>query len=486
MRQTLSNVKEKIFYKKSVDEIVNETQGSKLNRTLSALDLMFLGIGCVIGSGIFTISGVAIAGHTMAGPSFMLSLILAGVACIFSALAYAEFSSMTPISGSAYAYTYTTFGELAAWIIGWVLMVEYIIGATAVSVAWSAYWFSFLKGFLGLPDIIKNPDYWIYQIKPFENLNFTLHFNIPAMLIISALTTLLYIGIKESKIINNTMIFIKLAIIALFLAVGSFYVKPANWTPFFTGGLSGMFQGAFLIFFAYIGFDAVSTVAEETKNPQKDLPVGIIGALLVCTLIYVLIGAVLTGIVPTASVIGNHDFIYAPVPYAMRLVHQDWFAGLIAVATVAGLSSVLLVMMLASSRILFAMSRDKLLPQAFSHIHPKFKTPNVVTVFVGLFLMLSTILLNLEDAANLCNIGTFTAFMVVSLGVIVLRYTDPERPRPFKIPFMPYTSIIGILICLFIIVKGIPLKTVHFFLCWLSLGFAIYFFRNIGIFARKN
>lgn len=477
-------LKDKILHKKSVDEIINESSQNKLNRSLSAIDLMFLGIGCVIGSGIFTISGVAIAGDAMAGPSFILSLLLAGIACVFSALAYAEFSSMVPISGSAYAYTYTTFGELPAWMIGWVLMIEYIIGATAVSVAWSAYWFSFLKGFDFLPDIIKNPQYWIYEFHPAAN--FTVHLNIPSIFAICVLTSLLYLGIKESKKVNNIMIFIKLAVIFLFVTVGCFYVKPQNWTPFFTGGLSGMFQGAFLIFFAYVGFDAISTVAEETKNPQKDLPIGIIGALISCTVIYILMGAVITGMVSTQSVIGNHDFIYAPVPFVMRFVGQNWFAGLIAIATLAGLSSVLLVMMLASSRILFAMSRDDLLPKVFSKIHPKFKTPHIVTIFVGMFLIASSFVLNLEEAAHLCNIGTFTAFIVVSVAVIVLRYTQPDRPRPFKIPFMPYTSVVGILISLFIVFKGIPLKTLCFFSIWLSAGVIIYFLRNIKFFLKKS
>lgn len=464
----------KVFRIKSPEELIANADKNGLKKTLGAVDLIVLGVGAVIGTGIFTLSGVAIAGEAAAGPSFMISLILAGLACIFSAFCYAEFASMIPVAGSAYTYTFAIFGQCAAWLIGWILMLEYAIGNIAVAIALSGYWFELLKGFEKyLPYWMVNKDLWIYNFTIFDKIPFL--FNIPSILIISLITVLLYKGISESTKSAAVMVFVKLAVIALFLIGGIFYVKPENWTPFMTNGWNGVFQGAFLIFFAYIGFDAVSTAAEETKNPQKDMPIGIIGTLLICMAVYVSVAAVLTGMFPFSSLQGNSAFIDAPIAYALRTIGKDFFAMLVSVGAIAGLFSVLLVLQLGTTRVLFAMSRDNLLPKIFAKVHPKFSTPHVITVFVGLFTIIGTFFLDLESSAHLCNIGTFTAFIVVSIGVIVLRYTDPHRKRSFKIPFMPVIPVLGILSCLFIVYKGIPFNTFIAFSVWILVGLVVYF-----------
>lgn len=465
---------QRIFRVKNTDDIINEANKNSLKKTLTAFDLIVLGIGAVVGTGIFTLSGVAIAGSSAAGPSFMLSLIIASLACVFASLAYAEFASMIPVAGSAYTYTFAVFGEIVAWIIGWVLMLEYAIGNIAVAIALTSYWFQFLQGFKGiLPDFIINESYWVYNFKIFGTIPFLL--NIPSIFILLIITALLIKGIKESVHSAGFMVILKLAIIALFVFAGMFYVKPSNWTPFMPGGLSGVFQGAFLIFFAYIGFDAVSTAAEETKNPQKNVPIGIIGSLAICTFIYLAVAAVLTGLFPFDAVAGNREFIHAPLAYSLRMIHCNFIASLVSVGAIAGLFSVLLVLQLGSTRILFAMARDKLLPSMFAKVHPVYKTPHIITIAVGLLVILGTFFLDLEEAAHLCNIGTFTAFIIVSLGVIILRYREPDRKRSFKIPLMPFVPLLGIVISLFIIWKGIPFETFITFSVWIALGLIIYF-----------
>jgi APA family basic amino acid/polyamine antiporter len=469
-----NNFLARILRKKNLDEIILATKTSSLKRSLTLFDLIILGIGAVIGSGIFTLSGVAIAGQASAGPSFIISLMIAGFACILAAFSYAEFAAMIPVAGSAYTYTFSAFGELAAWVIGWVLMLEYAIGNITVAVGWSGYWFQLLQGFQGtLPDWMINKAYWIYSFKLFGTIPF--YFNIPALLMICIVTALLYKGTQESTKSAAVMVLIKLVILAVFVFTGAHYVRPEHWVPFMPGGFSGIAQGAFLIFFAYIGFDAVSTAAEETKNPQRDVPLGIICSLVICTIIYIAVAAVLTGMLPGSQIIGNQEFISAPIAYVMRAVNQGWIAGLISMGAVAGLFSVLIVLQLGTTRILFAMSRDKLLPSVFAKVHSKFQTPHVVTLTAGLFILLGTLFLNLEEAAHLCNIGTFTAFIIVSLGVIVLRYTDPGRERPFRIPFMPVIPVLGIIVCLLIIALAIPLKTFVAFSIWIALGLVIYF-----------
>ncbi len=464
----------KVFRVKSPEELLDNAGKNGLKKTLGPMDLIILGVGAVIGTGIFTLSGVAIAGDAAAGPSFMLSLVLAGLACIFSAFCYAEFASMIPVAGSAYTYTFAIFGQCAAWLIGWILMLEYAIGNIAVAIALSGYWFEFLKGFeQHLPNWIVNKDLWVYNITLFDSLPVLL--NIPSILIIAFITALLYKGISESTKSAAVMVIIKLAVIAIFLIGGIFYVKPENWTPFMANGWNGVFQGAFLIFFAYIGFDAVSTAAEETKNPQRDMPIGILGTLLICIMVYVAVAAVLTGMFPFEALVGNTAFIDAPIAYALRATGKDFFAMLVSLGAMAGLFSVLLVLQLGTTRVLFAMARDNLLPKVFAKVHPKFATPHIITVFVGIFTILGTFFLDLEASANLCNIGTFTAFIVVSVGVMVLRYTDPNRKRSFKIPLMPLIPLLGIASCLFIIYKGIPFDTFIAFSIWIALGLAFYF-----------
>lgn len=483
----------KVFRKKSPEELMDSANKHGLKKTLNAFDLIILGVGAVIGTGIFTVSGAAIAGNAMSGPSFMLALVIAGLACIFSAFCYAEFASMIPVAGSAYTYTFAIFGQCAAWLMGWILMLEYAIGNIAVAIALSGYWFEFLKGFdQYLPNWLVNKDLWIYNFTLFENV--PLLINIPSMLIIAFITVLLYKGISESTKASAIMVAIKLGVIAVFIFGGFFHVDPNNWHPFMPNGFNlagwnSVFQASFLIFFAYVGFDAVSTAAEETKDPQKNMPIGIIGTLLICILVYVAVGAVLTGMFPFKELVGNQAFIDAPIAYSMRAIGKNFCAMLVSVGAIAGLFSVLLVLQLGTTRVLFAMARDNLLPDVFAKVHPKFQTPHVITVVVGIFTIVGTLFLDLEASANLCNIGTFTAFIVVSIGVIILRYTDPKRPRTFKIPLMPFIPLLGIACSLFIIYKGIPAKTFIQFAVWVALGLVIYFaysYKNANLDLDKN
>ncbi|MCR4881373.1 MAG: amino acid permease [bacterium] len=464
---------------KSPEELIDNANKHGLKKTLNAWDLIILGVGAVIGTGIFTVSGAAIAGNAASGPSFMLALIIAGLACIFSAFCYAEFASMIPVAGSAYTYTFAIFGQCAAWLMGWILMLEYAIGNIAVAIALTGYWFEFLKGFEEyLPNWVVNKDIWIHNITIFGNV--PLLINIPSMLVIAFITFLLYRGISESTKVSAIMVAIKLGVIAIFIFGGFFHVDPNNWHPFMPSGFNlagwnSVFQAAFLIFFAYVGFDAVSTAAEETKNPQRDMPIGILGTLIICMLVYVAVGAVLTGMFPFNELLGNQAFIDAPIAYSLRSIGKSFCAMLVSVGAIAGLFSVLLVLQLGTTRILFAMARDNLLPDVFAKVHPKLQTPYIITIVVGIFTIFGTLFLDLEASANLCNIGTFMAFIVVSIGVIILRYNEPNRKRTFKIPFMPWIPILGILCSLFIIYKGIPWETFVQFAVWTALGLIIYF-----------
>ncbi len=479
----LAGFMSKIFRVKTPEELVEASEKNGLKRTLNAFDLIVLGVAAVVGTGIFTLSGVAIAGDAQAGPSFMVSLLIAGTASVLAALSYAEFASMIPVSGSAYTYVYSTLGEICAWLMGWILMLEYAIGNITVAVGWTDYWFKLLEGltvseqmiekapllrYLQLPEWMVTKSYWIFKIELFDTI--PLLINIPAIIILTIVTSLLYKGVQESTKSAALMVVVKLSVIAAFILVGAFYVRPENWTPFMPGGFDGIFQGAFLIFFAYIGFDAVATVSEETKDPQKNVPIGIIGSLGICTLIYMAIAAVLTGMLPLGAI-----DTAAPLAVAMKSVDQNMVAGLISLGAVAGLASVLLVLQLGTTRILFAMSRDKFLPSVFSRVHKKFNTPYVLTIAAGVFVAAGTFVLDLESAAHLCNIGTFTAFMIVSLGVLILRKTDPDRERPFKVPFCPYVPITAIAVCLCIIWMGIPRQTFLYFGIWIILGLIIYF-----------
>jgi len=481
-----------VFRKKNPDVLIQGANNNKLKRSLTAFDLTILGIGGVIGAGIFALSGIAAAGtssYVGAGPAVIISLILAATACCLAALCYAEFAAMIPVAGSAYTYTYATLGELSAWFIGWMLMLEYAIGNITVASSWSGYLMNFLSGFKGvLPHFITNPPLWLIHqysiavekykeagLNPAQHIphigSIPICLDLPAIFIIAVVTAFLYVGIKESTKMAFTMVLVKLIVICLFIGVGAFYVKPENWVPFAPNGIKGILTGAYLLFFAYIGFDAVSTAAEETKNPQRDLPIGILASLAICTILYMAVAAVLTGMVPM-HLIDTH----APIAAAMKAVNQNWIAGFISIGAIAGLASVLLVLQLGATRILYAMSRDKLLPDVFSSIHPKFHTPHLNTIILGGMIALLSLFLDLKASAELCNIGTFTAFLMVCVGVLVLRKTDPTRHRPFKVPFSPVTPALGALICLLLIIGGLPtFKTLIMFGIWIGIGMTIYF-----------
>lgn len=482
---------------KNPDDMLAQAQSEGLEKSLSALDLIILGIGAIIGSGIFAVVGIAAAGGPEsigAGPSLMLSMVVAAVACVFSALCYSEFAAMIPVAGGAYTYTFATLGEFAAWMVGWVLMLEYAVGYIAVAVAWAKHLMQFLKGFEHvLPSFVSNPPIWLVNdlktatavtqdagLDPASVipnlLGLPISFNLPAILIIMVITSILIKGTKDSTKMAGAMVFIKLAVIALFIISGAFYVKPQNWVPFAPNGVEGMFMGAFIIFFAYIGFDALATTAEECKNPQKDLPIGIIGSLIVTTIVYVLVALVLTGMQPTSGAVPQ-GFLDAPMAYLMGLVGQDWIAGLISIGSLAGLTSVLLVLQLAATRILYAMSRDNFLPKKFQKLHPKFHTPHVLTYVVGLIGIVGTFSLDLGVAATLCNFGTLTAFIIVCVAILILRKVDPERHRPFKVPFSPVVPALGILCCGGLMIYSMTISTTSalLFPVWLGLGALIYF-----------
>lgn len=461
-----------LFKRKSPDEMIESAKSSNLKKTLGALDLIVLGVGAIIGTGIFTIVGIATVGGSEsagAGPALVISMLLASVACIFSALCYSEFAAMIPVAGSAYLYTYATMGELFAFIIGWVLVLEYFAGTITVAIAWSGYLFQFLEGFKGvLPAFMTNQAFWIINIP--NAIPVTI--NIPAILILLVTAGILIKGIKDSTNAAGVMVIIKLSVIALFLVAGAFYVKPANWTPFMPNGFEGVVMGAFLIFFAYVGFDAIATAAEETKNPQKNLPIGIIGSLVICTIVYVLVALVLTGIMPW-----NEIDIKAPIAYAMNYVGKDGMAGLISMGALAGLTSVLMVMMLAGTRIIYAMSRDRFLPPYLKKIHPKLGTPHVVTILAALICILGSMFLNINIAAELCNFGTFASFIIVCITVLILRKTEPHRERPFKVPFCPWFPLLGIICSSGLSIYAMKdLKTSRIaFPLWVLLGIIIYF-----------
>ncbi len=393
-------------------EEATEHQGG-LKRVLTAVDLTAIGVGAIIGAGIFVLTGTA--ARDAAGPAIMLSYVFAGVACILAALCYAEFSTRLPISGSAYTYAYATVGELFAWIIGWDLILEYTIGASTVALGWTHYLDEFVKGFgLTLPT-------WILAL----DVGLPRPVNVAAVLLIALLTTLLCIGIKESSRFNAVMVAIKLAVVLFVIFAGLNWVQPANWHPFLPYGVGGIFQGAALIFFAYIGFDAVSTAAEEVKDPQRDLPIGIIASLLICTLLYVAVSAVITGMVPYSQIDPG-----APLAAAFGAVGNTLAQRLIGLGGFVGLTTVVLILLLSQPRIYFAMARDGLLPGWFSHIHPRFRTPFNATVLTGLVAALMAAVVPMEDLHHMVSIGTLFAFVVVSGAVLIIRYKDPQNPAP--------------------------------------------------------
>ena len=487
------------FRRKPLDQILADgsDEAHGLKKTLTAVDLLALGIGAIIGAGIFATLGSAVSGSSgrPAGPGVVVSILLTAVACGFCALCYAEFASLVPISGSAYTYSYATLGELVAWIIGWDLILEYAVGNIAVAISWAAYFKQLLAGFgLEIPAWMAT-DYrsavlatqaaavsGVAALGPEAAVAYQAHlhhpvlFGVPvvcnllAVAITAAITWLLVIGVKESARFNNVIVVLKLATLLFFIGVGIFFTKPAHWHPFFPGGASGVWTGASLIFFAYIGFDAISTAAEECKDPGRDMPRGIIGSLAICTVLYVAAALVLTGMIPWEKLKGTAD----PLAAALTYVHQDWAAGVLAFGAVVAMTSVLLVFQLGQPRILMAMSRDGLLGPWFGKIHPKYRTPHVGTILTGVFVAFFSAVANIDEIVQLTNIGTLFAFILVAIGILILRKREPDRPRKFRVPFVPLTPILGIGMCLFLM-AGLPLLTWWRFVLWLAAGLVIYF-----------
>jgi basic amino acid/polyamine antiporter, APA family len=474
-----------LLSRKTVDQCIADGEaGGGLKRSLGPLQLTALGIGAIIGAGIFAAIGTAIsgdAGHVGAGSAIVISIILAGITSALAAITYSEFAAMIPISGSAYTYAYATLGELVAWIIGWDLILEYAVGNIAVAIGWAGYFDSLLRG-LG----IQMPRWLVTDVLTAAHdpamLATAPHlgpipivFNLPALAIVGVITWLLVIGTKESARVNTVMVAIKVGVIALFLFVGLKYVQPVQWTTpsFAPNGLKGISVGAAIIFFSYIGFDAVSTASEEAKNPQKDIPFGIITSLIVCTVLYVAIALVLTGIIPW-------DKLNVPDPLAVALqyIHADWAAGILALGAVAAMTSVLLVFQLGQARIFMSMARDGLLPPWAAALHPKYRTPHITTIITGVFVGVFAAVAPIGVVLELTNIGTLFAFILVATGIIVLRRTDPTRPRPFRTPWVPVLPLVSIGFCIYLI-ASLPLLTKLRFVGWLAAGAVIYFLYSV-------
>jgi APA family basic amino acid/polyamine antiporter len=466
----------KSLLKKPIHALISDSEKGGLKRTLGKTSLILLGIGAIIGAGLFVRTAAASA--EAAGPAVTISFIVAAVGCAFAGLCYAEFAAMFPIAGSAYTYAYTTMGELVAWIIGWALIMEYALGAATVSIAWSEYLNNLLGGAI--------PYEWCHS--PFEVSATGIHgiMNAPALIILLALTLLLIKGTQESAIVNGIIVFIKVGIVLGFIAIGFKYINASNYTPyiipegvqghegFFQHGWGGIFRGAAIVFFAFIGFDAVSTAAQEAKNPQKDMPWGILGSLVICTILYVLFAHVLTGVAnwQEFKIAGKE----ASVAYAIQnhMPGYEWLGTLVTVAILAGFSSVILVMLMGQSRVFFSMANDGLIPKIFSELHPKFKTPYksnwILFLFVGAF----AAFVPGHVAGDLTSFGTLLAFVLVCVGILVLRNSNPEIKRPFKTPLVPYVPILGILVCSFMIIS-LDHTTQIVALFWMIVGLIIYF-----------
>ncbi len=495
----------KLFRRKSLDQLVGETvvPQHQLKRVLGPVQLTALGVGAAVGAGIFSSIGTAVAGgpdHVGAGPAIIVSFVLVAVACALAGFCYAEFAAMVPTAGSAYTYAYATLGELVAWIIGWDLILEYAVGNVAVAISWSGYFQQLLRGlnldwpcWLGVdyrsalqaarqvaelqaaqadlsalsPDVQLAAAAW--TTAP-QVAGVHLVFNVPAFMIVMLLTLILVLGIRESAWFNAAMVAVKLAIIVFFLVVGAFYVQPANWSPFAPHGFQGISMGAAIIFFAYIGFDAVSTVAEETRDPQRNMPIGILASLVVCTVLYIAVAGVLTGMVKTSQ-LGTAEPL--ATAFAARGIH--WAAGIVAFGAVVATTSVLFVFQLGQPRILFSMARDRLLPNWAAKVHPRFRTPHVTTILTGVLVASFAGVSNINEVVELCNIGTLFAFVLVAAGILVLRRADPDRPRPFRTPWVPWVPLGAIATCAWLM-RELPEKTWKRFLYWLAAGLVIYFF----------
>lgn len=455
-----------LFRKKSIEELLRVSEGDhgRLKKELSAFDLTMLGIGAIIGTGIFVLTGVVAAEH--AGPAIVLSFILSGLACVFAALCYSEFASAVPVAGSAYTYSYATFGEFIAWILGWTLILEYGLASSSVASGWSGYAQGLLSGFgIKIPTAISsayNPAAGTY-------------IDLPAVFIVFVITVLLINGVKNSARFNTVLVVIKIAVVLLFIFVGVAYVKPENWTPFMPNGFAGVTTGAATAFFAYIGFDAVSTAAEEVKNPQRDMPIGIISSLAICTILYIAVSAILTGIVPYQLL-----NVKNPVAFGLQYIHQDWVAGFISLGAIIGITTVLLVLMYGQTRLFFSISRDGLLPKVFSRVSERKQTPHYNTWITAVFVSVFAGLIPLSKLAELTNIGTLTAFIMVSIGILVLRKTQPNLHRAFKVPFVPLIPILAVIFCGYLIIQLSAVTWISFVI-WLCIGLVVYF-----VYGRKH
>jgi APA family basic amino acid/polyamine antiporter len=503
-----------LFKTKSPDHLLAEAAAPdrQLKRALGAFDLTCVGIGAVIGAGIFALAGTAAAGEQLeaslwktpvlnfiishlthaelvygrpgAGPAVMASFVVAAIACGFAALCYAELASMIPVSGSAYTYSYATLGEIIAWVIGWDLILEYAVGNMAVAVGWSGYFVQLCGSLFHL----KFPLWLVSDYRTASSLLSTggealnnyssatlpvilghpVALNLPAVLIVAAVTILLIYGIRESARTNTAIVVTKVGVVVFVIAFGAFMVQPTNWHPFLPNGVGGMMSGAAIVFFAFIGFDAVSTTAEETKNPQRDMPIGIIASLIICTLLYVLMAAVITGMRTYTTYFGDSAAV------ATAFAGRPWAQALISAGALAGLTSVILVFQLGQPRIFMAMARDGLLPQYFARVHHRFRTPYITTIWTGVAVGGVAMLTDIGSLADLTNIGTLFAFILVCLGVIILRRKDASRRRPFRVPMVPLFPLLGVFFC-FVLMLSLPLETWGRFVVWLAIGLCIYF-----------
>ncbi|MTV36533.1 amino acid permease [Duganella radicis] len=431
-----------------------------LAKVLGPFDLILMGIGAIVGTGIFVLTGT---GAVTAGPALTLSFVIAAIACGFAALCYAEFASTVPVAGSIYTYSYATLGELAAWMIGWDLLLEYGLATSAVSVGWSGYFQSLLSGFgWKLPVALTAAPGAIPGVTTFINL--------PALCIMMLLTAMLSIGVRESARMNNIMVVIKISVVLLFILVGARHVTPANWQPFMPFGMQGTLSAAALVFFAFIGFDAVTSAAEEVKRPERDLPIGIIGSLAVCTVLYVIVSGIMTGIVPFKEFLG----IDHPVTLALQKAGENWFAGFVDLGAILGMTTVILVMAFGQTRIIYAMSRDGLLPAKLSKVHPRFQTPFFCTWLVGIVFGVLAALVPLNVLNELVNIGTLAAFSLVSIAIIILRKTRPDLKRAFRCPGVPVVPALAVIFCV-TLMAYLSWFTWVAFMIWLAIGLVIYF-----------